>query len=135
MSVSDPSQFDGAQLLKVREAHRLPELIVAGAGALVHAPVALYVVDLDGSYLLRLSGGGVGLPDRFAAPLAIGTELPVEAFEALRDLVARSAPEVGLVSLVVRDRAVGFLACASRITPQLEAFAAEAALALELAAG
>lgn len=123
------------QLLEVRAAHRLPRLIVERAGELAGCPVALYVVDLDGSCLLRLAGQGIQLPDRLRAPLAVGTELPVEAIAAVRDLIARAAPSMHVVPLVVRDRALGVLLTSRAPDLPLESFASEAALALELAAG
>jgi serine phosphatase RsbU (regulator of sigma subunit) len=123
------------ELLDVRAAHRLPELIVARARELVKEPVALYVVDLDGAYLLRLAGEGVALPDRFGAPLAVGTELPVEAIDAVRELIRQAAPDLDAVPLVVRDRALGVLVTTRGAAAPLEQFATQAAMALEMAAG
>ena len=123
------------ELLEVRDAHRLPALIAARASALAGCPVAVYVVDIDGSYLLHLAGETLKLPGRFSAPLAVGTELPVDAITAVGELVARAAPEMVVVPLVVRDRAVGVLIAAEAPHGPLQAFASEAALALEMACG
>lgn len=124
-----------SDLLEVRHAHNLPSLIATHASELAGCAVAIYVVDLDGSSLLRLAGGGVPLPDRFGAPLAVGTELPLDAVAAVRELIARAAPDVDMVPLVVRDRALGVMLAAGPTGGALDSFAIEAAFAMEMATG
>jgi hypothetical protein len=95
----------------------------------------VYVVDLDGAFLLRLADDDVQLSERFGAPLAVGTELGLDAIVAVRDLIGRAARRW-------RSRrwssAIEPSACSSLRGPRagpLEEFAAEAASALEMAAG
>ena len=52
----------------------LPEQLVAEAQRIAGVPVALYVLDIDGSHLLRIAGPQ-RLPDQIASPLAVGPEL------------------------------------------------------------
>ena len=42
-------------------------------------PVALYVIDVDGSGLLRLAGRESGLPERIDVALGLGEESPRRA--------------------------------------------------------
>jgi AcrR family transcriptional regulator len=63
----------------------LAEQLVAEAMRLVGGSVALYVLDIDGSHLLRLAGHEQ-FPARLEAPLAVGPEL---AEDGLPDLVAQ----------------------------------------------
>ncbi|MBA3808090.1 MAG: serine/threonine-protein phosphatase [Solirubrobacterales bacterium] len=123
------------ELLEVRDAYRIPELIIERARELAGCAVALYVVDLDGSFLLHLAGEGVQLEKRVAAPLAVGPELAPEAIGAVQELIGHLAPETTVVPLIVRDRALGVLVCEREPTSSLDAFAADAAMSLELAAG
>ena len=52
----------------------LPEQLVAEAQRIANVPLALYVLDIDGSHLLRVAGPE-RLPRAIEAPLAIGPEL------------------------------------------------------------
>jgi AcrR family transcriptional regulator len=61
----------------------LPEQLVAEAERIADVPLALYVLDIDGSHLLRVAGPE-RLPERIAAPLAIGPELDSDGLSELR---------------------------------------------------
>lgn len=56
----------------------MPDQLVAEARRVAGVAVALYVVDIDGSHLLRLAGSEE-FPDRLEDPPAIGPELAAEA--------------------------------------------------------
>lgn len=112
--------------------HELPERIVEAAARLAGAPAAIYVVDVDGSALRLLAGDPGRFPDEIAAALGIGPEIPPESIPALRAAVEGAVAGGSCAPLVLADRALGALVCASAPAAPLEALAAEAALALEL---
>ena len=126
-------QADGARLLREPFPAHLPDRVVAEAEAVAEAPVALYVVDLDGHCLWRLHGSAA-VSDTFAVE-AVGPELPLASLAALRQVVAAKLPAGTVVPLRVRDRAVGVLVTAQPPAASLADLADEAGLALELAAG
>ena len=73
-----------SDLLEVRHAHNLPSLIATHASELAGCAVAIYVVDLDGSSLLRLAGGvsrsPIGSVHRWrSGPNCRSTRLPLFA--------------------------------------------------------
>ena len=57
--------------------HLIADQLVAEARRAAGVPVALYVVDIDGSHLLRLSGSAE-FPERLDAPPAVGPEIVPE---------------------------------------------------------
>jgi len=124
-----------AELLSAAVPHLVPERIVEIASAQAGCPVALYVLDVDGSCALRLVGEVERFPERIRAPVGVGPELIPEALPQLRGLVADRIGPCRLWPLVVRDRVMGFLVARDLRAVDLEGFAAQAALALELASG
>src|SRR6185369_3215348 len=62
----------------------LPGQLVAEAERIAAVPVALYVLDIDGSRLLHMAGAE-RLAHELPAPLAIGPELDVDGIARLRD--------------------------------------------------
>jgi serine phosphatase RsbU (regulator of sigma subunit)/AcrR family transcriptional regulator len=112
----------------------LPDQLVAEATRLTGGPVGLYVLDIDGSHLLRLAGRE-DFPARLEAPLALGPEL---AQDGLPDLTARLAselPGVVVAPMWLRGRAVGVLLALRGAESGLHEVARLGAAALELAAG
>ena len=85
----------------------LPEQLVAEASRIADVPVALYVVDIDGSRLLRMAGAE-RLGDELAAPLAIGPELDRAGLTELRERL-QEAGGVEVVPLWLRGRATGVM--------------------------
>jgi serine phosphatase RsbU (regulator of sigma subunit) len=124
-----------AELLTASVPHLVPERIVEIASAQAGCPVAVYVLDVDGSCALRLGGEVERFPERIRAPVGVGPELIPEALPQLQGLVADRIGPCRLWPLVVRDRVMGFLLARDRRPVDLEGFAAQAALALELASG
>ena len=115
--------------------HLVPERIVEVASAQAGCPVAAYVLDVDGSCVLRLAGDVERFPERIRAPVGVGPEIIPEALPQLRGLVFDRVGSSTLWPLVVRDRIMGFLLARDRPAADLEPFAGQAALALELASG
>jgi Stage II sporulation protein E (SpoIIE) len=128
-------QPDAPELLRASFPHLVPERVVEVASAQAGRPVAAYVLDVDGSFALRLAGDGELFPERIRAPVGVGPEVIPEAVPKLRRLVADQVGPSRLWPLVVRDRVMGFLLARDLRAVDLEGFAGQAALALELASG
>jgi AcrR family transcriptional regulator len=112
----------------------LPEQLVAEATRLAGGPVALYVVDIDGSHLLRLAGRE-DFPERLRAPLALGPEIGVDGIDQLLEHVRRELPGAVLAPMWLRGRAVGVLLALRGAKAGLAQIARLGAAAMELANG
>lgn len=130
----EPLILDAARALDEVPAHLLPDQLVAEARRLVKVPVALYVVDIDGSHLLRLAGAEE-FPARMDAPLALGPELSPDGLPELRARLAAELPGVALAPLWLRGRAVGVLLAAGGDEHLLAQLARQGAAAIELGNG
>jgi hypothetical protein len=128
-------QLEAGELLGASLPHLVPERVVEAASALTGCPVAAYVLDLDGSFALRLAGDVERFPERIRAPVGVGPEIIAEVMPQLRELVIDRIGPSTVWPLVVRDRVMGFLLARAQPAVDLEPFAAQAALALELASG
>jgi serine phosphatase RsbU (regulator of sigma subunit) len=126
----DAGELPGGSL-----AHLVPERVVEVASAQAGCPVAAYVLDVEGSFALRLAGDADRFPERIRAPVGVGPEIIPEALPQLRELVIDRVGPCVLWPMVVRDRVMGFLLARERSRVDLEAFAGQAGLALELASG
>src|SRR5947209_10670790 len=133
MTVS--GQIDAGELLGASLPHLVPERVVEIASAQAGCPVAAYVLDLEGSFALRLAGDVERFPQQIRATVGVGPEIIPEALPQLRALVTDLVGPSTLWPLIVRDRVMGFLLARDRVASDLEAFAGQAALALELASG
>jgi len=109
----------------------LPEQLVAEAERIAGVPVALYVVDIDGSHLLRVAGPQ-RLPDRLEAPLAVGPELDADGLSLLREELG-DRPGTEVVPLWLRGRANGVLITVGPPKRSLAEMARQAAAAVTLA--
>ncbi len=109
----------------------LPDQLVAEAQRLAHVALALYVLDIDGSHLLRIAGPQ-RLPERLKAPLAVGPELDPDGLAALRQRLA-AYPGVEVIPLWLRGRALGALLALGRPRRSLDDLARQAAAAIVLA--
>lgn len=109
----------------------LPEQLVAEAARIAAVPVALYVLDIDGSRLLRMAGAD-RLGDELAAPLAIGPELDAEGVSRLRESVAGESAGAELFPLWLRGRAIGAFLAFGRPRQPLTEIARQAAAAITL---
>lgn len=127
-------RIDVARALDKVPAPLLPEQLVAEARRFVGVPVALYVVDIDGTFLLRLAGAEA-FPARLQAPLALGPELAEDGIPALGRWLAEELPGARMSPMWLRGRAVGLLLGAGGDQATLDEVAQQAAPAMELANG
>ena len=126
---------DAGELLGASLPHLVPERVVEVASAQAGCPVAAYVLDVEGSFALRLAGDVDRFPERIRAPVGVGPEIIPEALPQLRELVIDSVGPCMLWPMVVCDRVLGFLLARDRSRVDLAAFGGQAGLALELASG
>jgi hypothetical protein len=135
LSTMMSGQPDAGELLGASLPHLVPERVVEVASARAGCPVAAYVLDVEGSFALRLAGDVDRFPERIRAPVGVGPEIIPEALPQLRELVLDRVGPCMLWPVVVRDRVMGFLLARDRPAVDLGAFAGQAGLALELASG
>ena len=109
----------------------LPEQLVAEAKRIAKVPVALYVLDIDGTHLLHLAGPD-RLGDEIEAPLAIGPELDADGLSQLRDHLSRF-PGAEVHALWLRGRANGVMVAFGHPAAPLTELARQAAAAITLA--
>jgi serine phosphatase RsbU (regulator of sigma subunit) len=126
-----PVTLDAIRVFDLVAPRVLPEQLVAEAERLTEVPIALYVVDIDGSHLLRIAGPE-RLPDRLKAPLAVGPELDADGLAEVREQL-REHPGAEVVPLWLRGRANGVLVTFGPSTPALVELARQAAAAVTLA--
>jgi serine phosphatase RsbU (regulator of sigma subunit) len=119
---------DPLELLDEPCVAQVAERIVAEARAVARVPTALYVADLDGRSLRRVSGDG-GLPDELDSVQLVGPEIPAAQAAAF----AHATQGVWALPLMLRGRALSVLAFTAEPSGDLEALAAHGAAALELA--
>jgi serine phosphatase RsbU (regulator of sigma subunit) len=126
-----PVPLEGIHVFDVVAPPVLPEQLVAEAQRIADVPLALYVLDIDGSHLLRVAGPE-RLPERIAAPLAVGPELDRDGLSQLRAHLA-DHPGVEVVPLWLRGRATGVMLTLGRPRRPLAEIARQAAAAITLA--
>jgi len=112
----------------------LPEQLIAEAMRIAGGPVALYVLDIDGSHLLRLAGTEE-FPAWLQAPLALGPELAQDGLPDLTAQLAQELPGVVMAPMWLRGRAVGVLLARRGSEAGLREVARLGAAAMELAGG
>ncbi len=127
--------LDAGELLGASLPHLVPERVVEVASARAGCSVAAYVLDVEGSFALRLAGDVERFPERFPAPVGVGPEIIPEALPQLRELVIDHVGPCVLWPMLVRDRVMGFLLARGRPAVDLGAFGCQAGLALELVSG
>src|SRR4051812_43828952 len=86
-----PLGLEVTRILDEVPPHLVPDQLVAEARRTAGVAVALYVVDIDGSHLLRLAGSEE-FPDRLEDPPALGPEIVPEGLPALYDRLASRPP-------------------------------------------
>ncbi len=126
-----PLSLDAIHVFDVVPPALLPEQLVAEAQRIAGVPVALYVLDIDGSHLLHMAGPQ-RLGAELAAPFAIGPELDADGVVALRQSQAEFRG-VELFALWLRGRAIGALVTFGRPREPLTEMARQAAAAITLA--
>src|SRR5919202_1751435 len=125
---------DIARVLDEIPPHLFPEQFVAEARRVSGNPVALYVLDIDGTHLRRLAGPEE-FPARLDAPLALGPELAEDGVPDLRARLEAELPGVAIAPMWLRGRAVGLLLGLRAREEALLELARHGAAAMELARG
>src|SRR4051794_24762456 len=112
--------------------HLIADQLVAEARRAAGVAVALYVVDIAGSQLVRLAGSD-DFPARLKAPPALGPEIVPEGLPAYVVALRRRMPQCAVAPLWLRGRVIGLLLCVGAPVTPLEDIAKQGAAALELA--
>src|SRR5919109_4211825 len=112
--------------------HLVPDQLVAEARRAGGVPVALYVVDIDGSQLVRLAGSE-DFPAELDVPPALGPEIVPEGLPAYQVRLRQRLPGCVVEPLWLRGRITGLLLCIGTPVTPLEDIAKQGAAALELA--
>jgi serine phosphatase RsbU (regulator of sigma subunit) len=115
--------------------HLVPLQIAVEASKRAGCPVAVYVLDVEGLFALRMAGEADVFPARIRAPIGVGPELIPETLPQLSDLVTDLVGPSAVFPLMVRDRVMGFLLAQDVSAEDLHDFAVQAAVALELISG
>jgi serine phosphatase RsbU (regulator of sigma subunit) len=135
-----PGRLGRAQPLALEVTHVLDEVpphliadqLVAEARRAAGVAVALYIVDIDGSQLIRLAGSE-DFPETLEAPPALGPEIVPEGLPAFYELLKRRLPRCVATPLWLRGRVIGLLLCVGAPVAPLDDIAKQGAAALELA--
>jgi serine phosphatase RsbU (regulator of sigma subunit) len=127
-----PIALEVTRILEEVPPHLVPDQLVAEARRAGGVPVALYVVDIDGSHLLRLAGSDE-FPDRLDAPPALGPEIVPEGLPEFHDRLQQQLPGCVCEPLWLRGRVTALLLCIGSPASPLEDIAKQGAAALELA--
>ena len=128
-----PTPLDVADVLNKVPPHLLGEQIVAEAQRLASvSSVALYLVDIDGTLLLR-HAGSEEFPAELDAPLGVGPEIPRVGLPGLRERLDQELPGIVMAPLMLRGRALGVLLAVGAPEQPLVQLARQAAAALTLA--
>jgi serine phosphatase RsbU (regulator of sigma subunit) len=126
-----PVVLDAIQVFDVVPPALLPEQLVTEAERIAGVPVALYVLDIDGTHLLHIAGPQ-RLPDQIEAPLAVGPELDADGLSHLRQYL-RKYPGTQTFPLWLRGRAIGVMIAFDPPRQSLLEMARQAAAAVTLA--
>ncbi|MGI8571091.1 MAG: SpoIIE family protein phosphatase [Solirubrobacteraceae bacterium] len=127
-----PLALEVTRILDEVPPHLVPDQLVAEARRAAGVSVALYVVDIDGSHLLRLAGSEE-FPDQLDSPPAIGPEIVPEGLPEFYSRLQQQLPGCVAEPLWLRGRVTGLLLCVGTPISSLEDIAKQGAAALELA--
>jgi serine phosphatase RsbU (regulator of sigma subunit) len=127
-----PLPLEVTHILDEVPPHLVPDQLVAEARRAAGVPVALYVIDIDGSQLIRLAGSD-DFPHELDAPPALGPEIVPEGLPAFQDRLRQRLPGCVTEPLWLRGRVLGLLLCVGTPLTPLEDIAKQGAAALELA--
>jgi AcrR family transcriptional regulator len=127
-----PLALEVTQVLDEVPPHLVADQLVAEARRTGGVAVALYVVDIDGSQLLRLAGTEE-FPDSLAAPPALGPEIVPEGLPGFQRRLRERLPGCECEPLWLRGRVLGLLLCMGTPMAPLTDIAKQGAAALELA--
>ncbi|MDX6589411.1 MAG: hypothetical protein QOI84_685 [Solirubrobacterales bacterium] len=126
-----PLPLDAIHVFDVVPPALLPQQLVAEAQRIAEIPVALYVLDIDGSHLLHMAGPD-RLGERLKVTFAIGPELDADGIASLRQRLARFRG-VELIPLWLRGRAIGIFIAFGHPHRPLTDISRQAAAAITLA--
>jgi serine phosphatase RsbU (regulator of sigma subunit) len=127
-----PLGLEVTQVLDEVPPHLVPDQLVAEARRAGGVAVALYVVDIDGSHLLRLAGSEE-FPELLEGAPALGPEIVPEGLPAFQEQLRRRLPGCFCEPLWLRGRVTGLLLCMGTPVAPLDEIAKQGAAALELA--
>jgi serine phosphatase RsbU (regulator of sigma subunit) len=127
-----PLPLEVTHVLDEVPSHLVPEQLVAEARRAAGVAVALYVVDIDGSQLVRIAGSE-DFPAELEAPPALGPEIVPEALPAFQARLRQRLPGCFVEPLGLRGRVTGLLLCVGTPITPLDDIAKQGAAALELA--
>ena len=129
---AEPLPLEALHVLDEIPPHLVADQLVAEARRIAGVPVALYVIDIDGSALLRLAGEEGDLPDRLEVPLGVGQEIAPDSLEDLYAHLEAELPGCLPAPLWLRGRATGVLLAVGTPRAPLNEVARQGAAALEL---
>jgi serine phosphatase RsbU (regulator of sigma subunit) len=127
-----PLALEVTRVLDEVPPHLVPDQLVAEARRAAGVAVALYVIDIDGSHLLRLAGSEE-FPERIDDPPALGPEIVPEGLPDFYVRLQERLPGCVAVPLWLRGRVIALLLCVGTLIGSLEDIAKQGAAALELA--
>jgi serine phosphatase RsbU (regulator of sigma subunit) len=127
-----PLALEVTHILDEIPPHLIADQLVAEARRVGGVAVALYIVDIDGSQLIRLAGSE-DFPETLQAPPALGPEIVPEGLPSFYALLKQRLPRCVAVPLWLRGRVIGLFLCVGRPVAPLEDIAKQGAAALELA--
>jgi serine phosphatase RsbU (regulator of sigma subunit) len=129
---SRPLALEVTHVLDEVPPHLIADQLVAEARRAGGVAIGLYVVDIDGSQLIRLAGSE-DFPEFLEAPPALGPEIVPEGLPGYYPRLREILPRCTVIPLWLRGRVLGLLlAVGTPVTP-LEDIAKQGAAALELA--
>ncbi len=127
-----PLALEVTRVLDEVPPHLVADQLVAEARRAAGVPVALYVGDIDGSHLLRLSGSEE-FPEALDAPPALGQEIVPEGLPEFQQALEARLPGCVFEALWLRGRVTALLLCVGKPVTPLGDIAKQGAAALELA--
>src|SRR5436305_8672460 len=127
-----PLALEVTRVLDEVPPHLVGDQLVAEARRVAGVAIALYVVDIDGSRLLRLAGSEE-FPEQLDAPPALGPEIVPEGLPVFHERLQRQLPGCVAEPLWLRGRVTGLLLCVGTPLGDLADIAKQGAAALELA--
>lgn len=130
---AEPLPLEALHVLDQVPPHLVADQLVAEAQRVAGVPVALYVIDVDGSGLLRLAGESEDLPARIEVPLGLNQEIAPESLPDLYAHLESQLPGCLPAPLWLRGRATGVLLAVGTPLQPLAEIARQGAAALELA--
>jgi serine phosphatase RsbU (regulator of sigma subunit) len=127
-----PMALEVTRILDEVPPHLVPDQLVAETRRVAGVAVALYVVDIDGSHLLRLAGSEE-FPEQLNAPPALGPEIVPEGLPEFHERLQQRLPGCTCEPLWLRGRVTALLLCIGTPLADLSDIAKQGAAALELA--